>query len=265
MKDQLPLVPAPVSPMPVAPVAPPAPSVGHMLQAVLEKGVTADNVAAVEKIVELYERTQAKESEKLFAEAFIELQREIPRIKATKPVNAKDGTLKYMVATPEEIDAELRPLALKHGFVYSFEEAPTQQPGRVTKICIVTHKGGHSRRNAYSARVGQGPPGSTESQADGAAHSYAKRGALCDAFNIVIDRAFHADDPRALGDFVTKEQAEELQRRVIESDSNERAFLQFCGVTAAPGKPTLADYEKIGANQYDRADEMLRKKEQRGR
>ena len=140
------------------PVArPEEPSVGQMLSAVIEKGVTGESVEAVTKLVELYEHMQDLNAEKDFAEAFIRLQQEIPKIKATKTVPNKDGSTRYTFAPLEDIDRQLRGLALQHGFSYSFSEGTSDQPGRITKVCVIQHKRGHKRSHPYTVRIGHGP------------------------------------------------------------------------------------------------------------
>lgn len=238
---------------------PPAPLTAELnlsviAERILSGEVTNDKLSMIKELV-------AMDAERKFALAFVALQKEIPKIVATKAVPSNDGTIRYKFAPLEEIDTQLRPIALEHGFTWSFSEGPFE-PGRMTKVCTVQHTSGHKRTNNYSCRIGQGPPRATESQSDGAAHSYAKRGALCDAFNIVV---LHQDnDARAEGGTITQEQAEELQRRVMETESNEQAFLKYCGVLA-PAKATLADYLKIHATKYPGADDMLRRKEKMGR
>jgi hypothetical protein len=238
--------------MPVA-TRPEAPNIGMMLKGVLEKGITPDSVAAVEQLVKLFREEQDRQAERDFAQAFVLLQQDIPRIKATQPVPNRDGTTRFKFAPFEEIDRQLRPLALKHGFTYAFAEGDSDEK-RITKICTVQHISGHKRSNPFTVRIGGGPPGSSESQADGAAHTYAKRGALCDAFSIVVE---HQDtDARLEGGNVTEEQAFELERRVAETNSNRDAFLKFAGAKS---------YREIAATKYEILDGFLRKKEKGGR
>jgi hypothetical protein len=231
-----------------------------MLQEIIRGGITTENVAAVEKMISLYERMQDRKAEQDFAVAFNSLMAEIPSIRATKPVPNNDGTVRYRYAPLEEIDAQLRPLALKHGFTYSFREGESDA-GRITKICEVQHVNGHKRSNPFTVRV-SAPPKSSESQADGSTHSYAKRGALCDAFGIIIEHL--DDDAREIGRPIGRAMAEDLMARVLSCSADEVAFLRFAGVTVEHGLlPTLADYEKIGLNRFDALDEILTKKERR--
>lgn len=223
------------------------PSVALMLQKVIEGGVTTENVSALEKLCDLYERMQAKSAEQQFNAAFSKLQSELPQIEATKPVPNRDGTVRYKFAPFEEIMAKIQPFLTQHGFSVSFNSRFSE--GRMTVVCILRHVSGHSQMNEFAVRIGQGPPGSTETQADGAAKTYAKRGALCDCLNIAID---HDDDARMVGKPIGKALAEELQARVKACGADEEAFLKFAGA---------ANFESISDDRFDSLDAMLKRKE----
>ena len=223
------------------------PTVAEMLGAVIERGVTEQNVAAVREIVALYERVQMRDAEKEFAQAFVALQSEMPRVKAVKAVPNNDGTARYRYAPYEEIMEQVAPMLKTHGFTVTFSTEYTD--GRIVKICTLQHTGGHSRTNKFAVRIGQGPPRATEAQADGSAGTYAKRGVLCDALNIVID---HDDDARADGDNITDDQAAELRARVLATKSNEAKFLKFAG---------SKNYSEIASTKYPILNEFLSRKE----
>lgn len=227
----------------------PAPTVADMLQAVIEKGVTQENVAAVGEIVKLYERMQERDAEKDFAKAFVALQAEMPNVKAVKAIPSNDGSVRSRFAPYEEIMSEVAPLLKKHGFTVTF--STDFKEGRIIKICTLQHVSGHSRTNQFAVRIGSGPPKASEAQADGAASTYAKRFALCDALNIVIDTDM---DAAAEGAPITKEQADELEHRVQMTNSNKDAFLRFAG---APS------YSEIPSSKYPILDDFLKKKERR--
>lgn len=223
--------------------------VEQMLHAVIEKGVTSENVGALDKLVGLYERMEEKRAEQRFAEAFVALQSEMPKVKAVKAIPNRDGTVRSTFAPYEEIMREVAPLLQRHNFTITF--STDFKEGRIIKTCTLQHVGGHQRSNSFAVRIGSGPPGCSEAQADGAAGTYAKRGALCDCLNIVID---HDTDARAEGGTITEEQADELERRVKMTNSNVAAFLKFAG--------NVKSFAEIPTTAYDRCDEMLRRKEQ---
>jgi len=221
--------------------------VADMLAAVIQQGITADNVASLEQLVKLYEHMEARNAEKAFAAAFVALQGEMPKVQAVKAVPNKDGSVRYKFAPYEDIMAQVAPLLQKHGFTVTF--STKYGDGRLTKICTLQHTSGHSKSNEFAVRIGSGPPGATETQGDGAAGTYAKRFALTDALNIVIEKD---SDARAEGGTVTKEQAEELALRVRATDSDEAAFLKFAG---APS------YAEIASIKYEMLDAFLAKRE----
>ena len=229
----------------------PQPTVADMLSAVIERGVTAENVAAVSEIVKLYERVQEKDAEKAFAKAFVALQAEMPKVRATKAIPSNDGSARSRFAPYEEIMAQVAPLLQRHGFTVTF--STDYKEGRLLKTCTLQHVGGHARSNTFAVRVGSGPPKASEAQADGAASTYAKRFALCDALNIVIDVDL---DARAEGETITAEQADELERRVNETNSNRAKFLAYAGAKS---------YAEIRAAKYPILDEFLARKERRGK
>jgi hypothetical protein len=116
------------------------------------------------------------------------------------------------------------------------------------KICTLQHIGGHSNSNEFAVRVGNGPPGATDTQADGAAGTYAKRFALCDALNIVIE---HDSDAKAEGGKIDVNQTQDLQARVKALRVNEAQFLAYAKAKA---------YPEIVTTAWERLDEFLNRK-----
>lgn len=220
--------------------------VAKMLEAVINKGLTADSVGVVERLVSLYERMQDKDAEKQFASAFVALQSDMPAIQAVKPVPNRDGTIRYKFAPYEEIMDKAKPFLQKHGFTLTF--SMSYADGRITQNCTLMHIGGHSRTNQFMVRIGSGPPGSSEAQGDGAAATYAKRQALCDALNIVVE---HDNDARSVGKPISPEEALYLRELVKETKSDEVAFLRFA---------QAGSYEEICTENYGRLVAALQKK-----
>lgn len=201
--------------------------IGAMLQALTEKGVTSDSVAALERLTDLYLKVDAINAKKAFAAAFAALQGEMPSIAASKAVPNSNGSIRYKYAPYEEILYAIAPLLAKHHFAVAFNSRT--EGDRVVAICTLTHIGGHSQTNEFAVRIGQGPPGSNTTQADGAAHTYARRGALCNALNIVVEHDTDGRDVRILGngECISAEDAAEIEAQVNETNSNIQEFLKF--------------------------------------
>jgi len=237
--------------VPTESMAPALPGVASMLQTVIQGGVTEGNVGALEKLVDLYERMQAKDAEKAFAQAFNQLQAEMPKIVAEKAAPDKFGNTKFVFAPYEDIMAQVGPLLQKYGFTISF--SGTYDQDRITKILHLQHVGGHTKSSQFTVRVGSGPPNASSVQADGAASTYAKRFALCDALNIRISKATgDADDPHTEGSPITKAQADSLRARVRATGTDEIKFLDFA---------EAKNYADIASSRYDELDKHLKRKE----
>lgn len=229
-------------PQMLATIKPHTPDVGQMLQAVIDKGVSAENVGALEKLVDLFERMEQRNAEKEFASAFVALQSEIPAVAMTKAVPGNDGRIRYNFAPYEEIMETVRPFLLKHGFTVSF--SMSYEDGRITQECTLQHTGGHSRKNKFTCRIGKGPPGSSEAQGDGAASTYAKRFALCNALNIVCEIDEDGKhDAKNVGAPIAPDKIMFLREQLKEAKGDESAFLRFAQVTK---------FEDIGSNDYPR-------------
>ncbi len=224
------------------------PSVAMMLQKVIDGGITKENVTALESLVGLYDRMQAKNAEREFNQAFAKLQSELRSVNATRTVPNKDGSPRYRFAPFEDIMEEVQPVLVDNGFSISFNSR-FMEGGRMVSICTLRHIGGFSQSNEFAVRIGGGPPGATETQADGAAKTYAKRGALCDALNIVVE---HDDDARMIGKPIGRALAEDLETRVIRVGSDITAFLKYAGADK---------FEDISDDRYPVLDEMLKRKE----
>lgn len=227
------------------------PDIASMLQAVIEKGVTAENTQALATLCNLFERVEAKNAERAFAAAFVDLQAEIPKIEPTRGIPDKSGRVKFMYAPYEEIMRKVRPLLTKHGFTITFDNDFAD--GRVVVTCKLQHIGGHKTETRHAARVGHGPVNSSEAQADGAAQTYAKRFALCSALNIVIEHDTDASDAdaRNIGGPISEEDAATLRALVEETGSDKAKFLAFAGA------PT---FEEIPASRYADLVDMLNRK-----
>jgi hypothetical protein len=232
-------------------VSRPQPTVGEMLQAVIDKGITNENVGALEKIVALYERMEDKKAEREFTAAFVRLQAEMRSVRASRTVPNNDGSVRYTFAPFEDIMKEVGPKLEANGFTVTFSTDFAE--GRLIKSCTLSHASGHSKTNKFAVRIGAGPPKASECQADGSASTYAKRFALCDLLNIQIDKD---TDARAEGGSITPEQAEELSRRVQETNSDREKFLKYAGAK---------EFKDIPSAMYNKLDDFLARKEQSGR
>ncbi len=228
------------------------PSVALMLQALIESvqkgGTTSENVEVIKGMMDLYERDQANRAVREFNFAFAKLQSELSSVNATRQVPNKDGSVRYRFAPYEDIMETVKPVLIANGFAISFTTR-FMEGGRMVSICTLRHVGGFSQSNEFAVRIGGGPPGSTETQADGAAKTYAKRGALCDALNIVVE---HDDDARMIGEPIGEHRGERLEARVAACGADRASFLKYAGAS---------DFSQISTERWPALDELLIRKE----
>ncbi len=209
--------------------------------------MSEQSVAVVEKLVSLQQRMEDRQAEKDFAYNFVRLQGELSTFVATKPVPDKHGNIKFYTLPFHEIMEVVRPILLRLGFSASFSTADLRD-GRMRQVVTLQHESGHHRDFQVFVRVGSGPPGATESQADSGSNTTAKRLALCNALGITID---NSNDARAEGNAITAEQAATLRKMVADSRADEQAFLRFAGAKS---------YEEIGERRYAEVHAALEKK-----
>lgn len=223
------------------------PTPAEILQAVVERGVTADNAVAVKEIIGLMERMEDRKAETDFAQAFVALQKDLPTFVATTEIHNRGKYLKF-----EDMMQIVGPLLTRHGFTVAF--SMDFKENRILETCHLTH-GNHTRSNTFAVRCGKAD---TETQADCKAATTAKRNALCNALNIVIRQdCLNTEESAAIeGGPITKQQAEELAHRVAMTNSDKAKFLKFAGA---------ASFDKILSGKYPVLDEYLRRKEQQGR
>lgn len=238
---------------------PPSPSergeitVAQMLEKVIEGGITESSVAALDKLCELKIKMDDRAAEMEFNRAFVALQAEMETIEATKAVPNKGGGIRYKFAPYEDLMKAIRPALDKHGFSVSFDSSIMDGSViRIVSICHLMHTGGHCRKNSFAVRIGGGPPGANETQADGAAKTYAKRGALCDALNIVTTQDTDGDDERGEGKAITEKEAADLKLRAEECGADLASLLKFAGVTR---------FQDISENSADEIHKILERKE----
>ncbi len=228
------------------------PSLALMLQTFLERiqggKTTTEHVEALKGLMDLYERNEKRQAEIVFNQAFAKLQSGLSSVNATRQVPNKDGSVRYRFAPYEDIMETVKPVLIANGFAISFTTR-FMEGGRMVSICTLRHVGGFSQSNEFAVRIGGGPPGSTETQADGAAKTYAKRGALCDALNIVVE---HDDDARMIGHPIGKALADDLEARVILTGADKEAFLKYAGASS---------FYEISDDRWPVLDELLKRKE----
>lgn len=217
----------------------------ELIQKVVNGGVTESNVAALDKLLAVYERLDDKRAEREFSAAFVALQADLPVIVASSVIPNRGKYERF-----EDVMKVVSPLLVKHGFSVSF--SMDFKENRIVETCHLKHVGGYSQSNSFAVRAGG--KADSDTQADCKAATTAKRNALLNCLNIVIrqDALLDEDqDASLLGAFISPEKALYLKELVRDTKSDEAAFLKFAQADK---------YEEISEANYDRLVAALHKK-----
>ncbi len=140
----------------------------------------------MEKFMNLYDRWEAKKAKKEFDEAMAAFQGECPIIDKGKKVDfvsKRTGqATKYSYAPLDQIVKQVGPKIAKNGLSYTINA--TIEGQTVKAEVVVTHEGGHSQPSSFTVPLDPDAFMNT-AQKFGAALTYAKRYAFCNAFGIL--------------------------------------------------------------------------------
>lgn len=136
----------------------------------------------MEKFMTLYDRWEAKKGKREFDAAMAGFQGECPVIKKEKGVKNKDGSKRYSYAPLDQIVTQTGKLIAKHGLSYTINA--TVADNKVSASVVVTHEAGHSQTSSFEVPL-DADSFMNAAQKYGAALTYAKRYAFCNAFGIL--------------------------------------------------------------------------------
>lgn len=208
-------------------------------------------VAKVEKLLELYERIQAKTAEAQFNEAMTKAQSEMGRISA----DATNPQTHSEYASYAKLDRVLRPIYTSHGFSLSFDEGDSPKPEHVRVLCHVA-RGGYTRTYHKDMPAdGKGAKGGdvmTKTHAAGAAMSYGMRYLLKGIFNVAVGAEDRDGNEPSEG--LTDEQVANIAALLTETGSDKAKFLRFL---------KIASLEEIPAANYSNVVKLIEAKRSR--
>lgn len=192
------------------------------------------DVAKLESLLRMQREIIADDARVRFNRAMSAAQAEI--IPVVRDAVNPETRSKY--ARLETVDAAIRPIYTRHGFNLSFTEVPNEGP-ELKIACLVKHDAGHVEPYHLSALSDTtGPKGGankTQVQGVGSSVSYLRRYLTLMIFNVALandDNDGNRVRSQETGELAGRVQAEELQRLLIETDSNERLFLDHMGLKA---------------------------------
>jgi hypothetical protein len=265
----LPSGPGEAPPHATSPGPPPDPILALIERASRDPDV---DIQKFERLWAMRRERQAELASIAFAEAFAELQPELPIIDRNGSIVVYSKTDRERVGgvpegakpiqqTPyaqlDDILEAIRAPLHKHGFSIRFEYASTAENKLVT-TAILRHRAGHEERAATPALQHDSTGSKNPTQAVGSALTYGRRYALMAVLPIVSHAPQDADDD---GDATSKapidaDQVAYIETQVRDTESNMPKFL------ANIGAPSVAD---MTIAQYKRAVALLNEKKRRAK
>lgn len=154
-----------------------------VLYEAVQQGMSAD---ALEKLVGLKERLDAKEAEKTFNIAFAKFQGSISVIIGRKEGSkTSDGTVAFKYAPIEQIIEVIRAPMAECGLSVSFDGKLTDKIRKT--VCTVTHIDGHSKSASFESERSEGTRLMSNLQKESSTVSHHRRYALNMVLNIVTE------------------------------------------------------------------------------
>lgn len=138
------------------------------------------DVGTMERLLVMAKEMQAIKAKQEFDKAMAKFQSECPIIK--KNETAGKESFKYKYASLDYIVSQVRELLSKNGFSYTFDSQKTEKSFKT--FCKVKHITGYMEISEFEITIDTNAKMNI-SQKDGAASSYGKRYAFCNAFGIL--------------------------------------------------------------------------------
>lgn len=137
-------------------------------------------VETMEKLLAMRRELRAEKAKEAFDSAMANFQAKCPIIE--KKTTAGSAGYSYKYATLDHIVSQVRGLLAQNGFSYTFDTRKSDHS--FVTFCHVKHIGGHTETSQFEIAIDSGARMNI-SQKDGAASSYGKRYAFCNAFGIL--------------------------------------------------------------------------------
>ncbi len=209
----------------------------------------ATDVHKLELLIRLQREIAAETARLDFAHAMRAAQSEMQPIVRS----AQNASTNSKYAPLEVIDAAIRPIYTRHGFVLEFDSEPVEVGVRM--ICEVTHAGGHRKVRRLEAALDtagpQGKPNKTPVQALVSSTTYLRRTLTCMVFNLALTNEDNDGNRlRPLSNRISLEQLAVLSDLLRQTGTDEARFLAVMA-------PDLASIEDVTPANFPRLKNAL--------
>lgn len=155
---------------------------GLGIQQLISEGLKNNaSIDVMERLFALSKESMAIKAKQEFYFALSKFQKEIPKIIKNKPIKNKSGNVVYHYAPLEEIVEQVKTSLESNGFSYTLKTK--QENNSITVFCEAHHVSGYTDTTDITVPIGSDYM--SAQQQVGAALTFAKRYAFCDAFGIM--------------------------------------------------------------------------------
>lgn len=198
----------------------------HDVMALIARAASDPSISEtkLEALFNLKERVDASHARAEYNQAFMAMQKELPRIKKDGSVSYDKKKESFKFASFERIMEMITPILQRYGFALSYTTTPRQGDGGG---CIVTgnlrHVGGHVESASIQLALDLSG-GKNNIQGMGSTFSYGKRYTTTMLLNLITEGE---DDDGVRGGFeaITPEQVENIKSLIKETGTDLDRFL----------------------------------------
>jgi hypothetical protein len=227
-------------------------------EALIAKGIEHGiSVEGLERLLAMRERLKAEQARSAFIQAVAQFQGACPIIAKAASVRDKAGKERYRYASLEAIVQQVGPLLRTSDLTYRIDTRIEEGQGTaLIAICIITHRDGHSERSEFRVPIDR-DSFMSEPQKFGAASTYAKRYAFCNALGILTgdqDTDARPSTNPGAGNTVSPKHLIDLRRLINDSGADEKKFCAYL---------KIGSLGELAAERYEPAVAALRRKLER--
>ena len=188
----------------------------------IDKGAS---IETLEKLLAMRKELKAEQSKEAFVLAMADFQSKCPVIEKTKKVMNTDGvTVRYKYAPIDAIVEQIKKPLADQGLAYTW--TVKNETGKITAICKVTHKLGHSEESSFEIPI-DATGYMTAPQKVASALTFAKRYSLCNILGISTgDEDTDATDVNKEKEVKSVKSKIVLQLRTLGNDTKTKASIE---------------------------------------
>lgn len=184
--------------------------------------------AKLHALMDLQQRVESREAEKMFTTAMAACQAEMPTVIRDR----ENSHTRSRYASLEQVQFAIKGTYLKHGFAVSVSEAESTKPDMIRVKLVLRHTGGHAetyyREAPNDSKGAKGNAVKTDLQGAQSTVSYLARQMLLAIFGVTV--ADQDRDGNEHAEPITQEQVKQLHDLLVQTDSDIDKFMQWMQV-----------------------------------